>query len=133
MTEHQPRPGQVAGAAPDAQDVDLAALEPGKFLLPAGLVDIAVNLAAGEAAPLQILVQVAHGRLAVGKDDRGFHVVVLQQPFQRVALLPLAAPLLPVEASAAELRLVAVAFALAAVRSAAEGREVSLTELTAER
>ena len=46
-----------------------------------------MDLTTAEAIALQTLVELAHGGLAIGEDDRGLDVVVFQQPAQRVALL----------------------------------------------
>src|SRR6185437_6115443 len=70
------------------EDVDLALLEPVELGDPARLVHVAMNLAAGEAMALETLVELAHGGLAVGEDQRTGHVVRPQQIDQRLALGP---------------------------------------------
>ncbi len=47
-----------------------------------------MNFARPEAKARQALVEFANGRLAVGKDDRGFNQIVFEEPAQRVFLRP---------------------------------------------
>ena len=69
------------------ENIDLALLEPVEFLQAIRLIHVPVDFATPEAMALQALVELAHRRLAVGKDDRGFDLVVIEQPAQRLALL----------------------------------------------
>ena len=80
----EPARGNVAGD----EDIDLALLETIQFLQAAGLVHVAMDFSAAETVALQALVQVAHRRLAVGEDDRGFDQIVGEQPAQRIGLAP---------------------------------------------
>ena len=79
----EPARGDIAGD----QNIDSAGFEPLQFLDAGSLIDIAMNLAAGEAFALQVLVEFAHRGLAVREHDCGLDMIVTQQPFQRLALL----------------------------------------------
>ena len=61
------------------EDIDLAFLKQVQFGDARRLVHVAMDLPAGETALLQILVEIAHGGLAVAEHDGGLHLVLFKQ------------------------------------------------------
>ena len=64
----------------------MAILEPLQFGIARGLIHVAMDLARRKTRLLQAFGQIAHRGLAIGKNDRGGHVILAQDLAQRVAL-----------------------------------------------